>query len=226
MEIPAALGARFGLVSEAAPKGVVIPDALLQLRWRRWGVQGAPRSVAIYVEAEQLAQQWSVLSAHPHPGEERWLLLVNKTPGVPWPDGARPELWPGEGRAEMRRSLRGWSALRTHYHRTGQPPAGSDQLPADAWPRLLHLSWQRIADLTRALEGRSWAYRDLFRGLREYLGSAGYHAPLRHLDVVETGAARPIPRRDFRAGHQRPVLFDTHPSHLFRGDLPSPGAAP
>ncbi len=222
LEVPEQMGARFTKV-EDGKKGSVTPDALVRLTWPKWGVDGRPRSVWIYVEsehskaveAEQLAQQWAVLRGLHGEDDEVWLLLLNKTPSLPWPEGGRPDLWPGGPKDLARRDLLTWCALRAHYLRTGAGEPDPGKLPDRDWPRLLHFSWQDAADLALDLERRSWAYRGLFAGLREYLVSGGYSPAVSWLGVVERGSAEVLPDRYVVVAGARPVLLDSNPDTAF-----------
>jgi hypothetical protein len=225
--VPREWGARFS-PRDGARKGTVEPDASILLQWDRWGLGQSSRRVRIWVEsehskvveAEQLAQQWAVLHNLPqeHAGpeataaEERWLLLVNSTPMLPWPDAALPGATPIDG--SRGRDLQSWCAHRVQHLRTGEHGLQDADLAPSAWPRLLHVSWQQIARLALALERRSWAYSSLFGGLRGYLADAGYHPPVRFLDVVKHAPSKPIEDRAVRIGLARPSLLNTAPSAI------------
>lgn len=222
LEVPEQMGTRFAKV-EGGKKGSVTPDALLHLRWAKWGVDGQPRSVWIYVEsehskaveAEQLAQQWTVLHGLHGEKDKVWLLLLNKTPSLPWPEGSRPDLWPGAPKDLARRDLLTWCALRAHYLRTGAGEPDPSKLSDGDRPLLLHFSWQDAADLVLDLERRSWAYRGLFAGLREYLMSGGYSPAVSWLGVVERASAEVLSDRYVVVAGARPVLLDSNPDAAF-----------
>lgn len=210
-EVPEHMGERFTEVEEGT-KGTVIPDGLVVLHWRRWGVEARSRRVWVYleaehsktVEAEQLAQQWAVLEGVHEPGDEWWLLLLNRSSTLPWPDSARPRGWGGSREEFAQRDLVAWCDLRRHYLRTGEvsTPSASMRSP------LLHLSWQACSDLVRSLERRSWAYSGLLAGLREYLAIAGYSAAVSWLEVVEYGMDDvPLDLFSRIAGHRPEALF-------------------
>ncbi|MCB9682661.1 MAG: hypothetical protein H6733_14440 [Alphaproteobacteria bacterium] len=222
LEVPDGMGVRFGEVSERN-KGSVTPDALISLYWHKWGIDGRERRCLIYVEsehskaveAEQLSQQWVVLRALHPPADELWLLLLNKTPSLPWPEGGRPDLWPGAPKDLAGHDLWSWCAHRAHYLATGDREAESKALPTEAWPNLLHLSWQDCADLVKGLERRSWAYRGLFAGLAEYLALAGYAPAVSWLGVVERGSTEVVEDRYVALAGERPSLLDCDPNKLF-----------
>lgn len=222
LEIPPHMGARFTKV-EGAAKGTVTPDALIRLEWQRWGAARGRRTVWIYVEAEhskaveaeQLAQQWAVSREHHPASDELWLLLLNKTPTLPWPESTRPPLWPGAPPTLARTDLRGWCAHRAHFLRLGETQPDAAALPPEAFPALLHLSWQACADLVGGLERRSWAYRGLFAGLREYLGQAGYMPAVSWLDVIEVAPDKVLPDRHATFAGRLPEPFATDPDALF-----------
>ncbi|MCB9764948.1 MAG: hypothetical protein H6739_34545 [Alphaproteobacteria bacterium] len=214
-EIPESMRRRFAKTSDDWGKGRVIPDAAIRLHWVRWGDARTSRRVTLFieaehsktVEAEQLAQQWAVLSGERTPGEERFILLVNPSSTLPWPESTRPTAWEGEGSRIAPHDLRAWSSLRAHYLRTGERLSALDQLPETDRLPLLHFPWAAIAALVRRLRDRSWPYQQVFDGLLEYLASAGYTAPLRLHEVVELASDVPIlaPLR------QRPTLMEALP---------------
>ena len=222
LEVPEHMGPRFAKIEDET-KGSVTPDALVRLNWSKWGVEGRPRSVWIYVEsehskaveAEQLAQQWTVLQGMHAEDDEVWLLLLNKTPSLPWPEGGRPHLWPGAPKDLARRDLLTWCAVRAHYLRTGAGEPDPSKLPDGDWPRLLHFSWQATADLIRDLQRRSWAYGSLFAGASEYLESAGYSPAVGWLEAVELAEPSPIADRHGSIAGARPVLLASDPDILF-----------
>ena len=196
LEIPPSMRAR--VRAKGKQKSTLEPDTLIRLTWAGDGGRRPPRDVLIYVEAEyskvveaeQLAQQWAVIRDVTPAEQEPWLLLVNSTPRLPWPDESRPDLWDGADRSLGRRDLTQWVTLRANYIDTGDPESAP---PPSA--SLLHSSWSEIADIVALRARQSYPYASLYAALLGYLSDAGQGPWPRASDVTALNLPGVLPER-------------------------------